>query len=59
MARKKKDLEKFGRDIYLKMHSPSIKMPSNLTPIKFDRQLEIYLPELEENLMKQSRITQV
>ena len=52
MARKRKDLEKFGRGIYLKMHSPSIKMPSNLTPIKFDRQLEIYLPELEENLMK-------
>ena len=59
MARKKKDLEKFGRDTYLKMHSPSIKMPSNLTLIEFDRQLEIYLPELEENLMKQSRITQV
>ena len=53
------DLEKLGRDIHLKTHSYSIKIPPNLTPIKIHREIEIYLSALEENFKKQSRITQV
>ena len=53
------DLEKLDRDVHLKIHSSSIKLPSNLTPIKIHRQLEIYLSAFEENLKKQSRITRI
>ena len=53
------DLEKLDRDVHLKIYSSSIKLPSNLTPIKIHRQLEIYLSAFEENLKKQSRITRI
>ena len=52
-------MEKLDRDVHLKIHSSSIKLPSNLTPIKIHRQLEIYLSAFEENLKKQSRITRI
>ena len=53
----KKDLEKLGRDISLKMHyldgptpafseTPAFKVPSSWTPLIRDTQLEMYLSEL-------------
>ena len=54
----KKDLEKLGRGIRLKMHyldepttafskTPVFKVPSSWTPLIRDTQIEIYLSELE------------
>ena len=59
----KKDLEKLGRDIRLKMHyldeptpafseTPAFKVPSSWTPLIRDNQLEMYLSELEEEILK-------
>ena len=59
----KNDLEKFGRNIRLRMHlenevtpnffeSPSLRIPSNWTPYINDVYLEMYLSEIEEELMK-------
>ena len=59
----KNDLEKFGRNIRLRMHfvnevtpnfseSPSFQIPSNWTPYINDVYLEMYLSEIEEELMK-------
>ena len=58
----KKDLERLGRHIRLKMHfqyepsanfstKPAFRVPSNWTPPINDIQLEIYLSEVEEQLM--------
>ena len=57
----KKDLERLGRHIRLKMHfrneptenfstTPAFRVPSNWTPPINDIQLEIYLSEIEEQL---------
>ena len=59
----KNGLEKFGRNIRLRMHfvsevtpnfskSPSFRIPSNWTPYINDVYLEMYLCEIEEELMK-------
>ena len=59
----KNDLEKFGRNIRLRMHfanevrpnfseSPSFRIPSNWTPYIKDVYLEMYLSEIEEEFMK-------
>ena len=59
----KKDLEKLGRDIRLKMHyldepthifseTPAFKVPSSWTSLIRDTQLEMYLSELEEEILK-------
>ena len=58
----KRDLEKFGRNLRLKMHFldqptpefsevPVFKPPSNWTPLIRDTPLEIYLSEIEEEIM--------
>ena len=46
----KKDLEKLGRDIRLKMHY--LKVPSSWTSLIRDTQLEMCLSELEEEILK-------
>ena len=59
----KNNLEKFGRNIRLRMHfvnevtpnfseSYSFQIPSNWTPYINDVYLEMYLTEIEEELMK-------
>ena len=59
----KNNLEKFGRNIRLRMHfvnevtpnfseSYSFQIPSNWTPYINDVYLEMYLSEIEEELMK-------
>ena len=59
----KKDLEKLGWDICLKMHyldeptpafseTPAFKVPSSWTPLISDTQLEMYLSELEEEILE-------
>ena len=59
----KNGLEKFGRNIRLQMHfvsevtpnfskSPSFRIPSDWTPYINDVYLEMYLTEIEEELMK-------
>ena len=59
----KKDLEKLERDIRLKMYYldeptpafseiPAFKVPSSWTPLIRDNQLEMYLSELEEEILK-------
>ena len=59
----KNGLEKFGRNIRLRMHfvsevtpnfskSPSFRIPSNWIPYINDVYLEMYLTEIEEELMK-------
>ena len=59
----KKDLEKLGRDIHLKMHYldkptptfseiPAFKVSSSWTPLICDTQLEMYLSELAEEILK-------
>ena len=58
-----KDLGKLARDIRLKMHyldeptptfskTPAFKVASSWTPLICDTQLEIYLSELEEEILK-------
>ena len=58
-----KDLEKLWRDIRLKMHyldeptsafseTPAFKVPSSWTPLISDTQLEMFLSELEEEILK-------
>ena len=41
------------------LEEPTFKIPLNVIPIKIDTQLEIKLSELEENLMKKSKITRM
>ena len=59
----KNDFEKFGRNIRLRMHfpnvvtpnffeSPPFRIPSNWTPYINDVYLEMYLREIEQELMK-------
>ena len=59
----KNDLEKFGRNVRLRMHfanevtpnfseSPSFRIPSNWTPYINDVYLEVYLSEIKDELMK-------
>ena len=54
----KKDSENLGRDIRLKMHyldepTPAFsEIPSSWTPLIHDTQLEMYLSELEEEILK-------
>ena len=59
----KKDLEKLRRDIRLKIHyldepspafseTPAFKVPPSWTPLIRDTQLEMYLSELEEEILK-------
>ena len=59
----KRDLERFGRNIKLKLHfmdnptpafseTPSFRPPSKWTPIISDTQLEIYLSEIEEKILE-------
>ena len=59
----KSDLERFGRNIKLKLHfmdqptlscsvTPTFRPPSKWTPTSYDIQLEIYLSELEEKILQ-------
>ena len=41
------------------LEEPTFKIPLNVIPKKIDTQLEIKLSELEENLMKKSKITRM
>ena len=49
----KKGLEKLGRDNHPTFsETPAFKVPSSWTPLIRDTQLEMYLSELEEQMLK-------